>query len=117
MSIERKSLLPHIPDWKQMLHTVGNKGIVGNIPFILYCSVLGIIYITLNHYAENTIRRINETAKDLKEARWKYIDEKTQLMFLTKESQLIDGVAKLGLEKTKVPPQKIQVNVANYENQ
>lgn len=116
MSKESKSLLSNIPDWKQVLHTVGNKGIVKNIPFIFYCTFLGIIYITLNHFAENTIRQINETARQLKEARWKYIDEKTQIMRLTKESELAIGAAALGLEKTKVPPHKIQVVLASNEN-
>lgn len=106
------NLLSRIPDWKLMLNVVGRKGIVSNIPFILYCSLLSIVYITLNHFAENTIRDINKTAKQLKELRWKYVDEKTQIMFLTKESQLEKGVASMGLEKTKVPPQKIQVKLA-----
>ena len=112
MSLQKLTLLKQIPDWKQMLNTVGRKGIVSNMPFILYCSFLGIIYITLNHFAENTIRDINRTAKELKEYRWKFVDEKTQIMFLTKESQLEKGVASMGLEKTKVPPQKIQVKIA-----
>ncbi len=93
-----------------MLQLAGNKGIVHNIPFILYCTALSLIYITMNHYAENTIRRINETATLLKEDRWRYIDEKTQFMFLTKESQLEIGASALGLEKTKIPPFKIQIS-------
>ena len=100
-----------------MLNTVGNQGIVNNIPFILFCSFLGIIYITINHLAENRIRKINETAKELKELRWKYIDEKSQIMFLTKESELEKGASALGLQKTKVPPYKIHVEVKNNENQ
>ncbi len=99
-----------IPDWKQMFHAVGYKGIVKNLPFILYCTGLGLVYITMNHLAENTIRRINETAKELKEYRWRYVDEKSQLMFLTKESELAKGAALLGLEKTKVPPHKIIIS-------
>jgi hypothetical protein len=111
MPEDKLTLLQRIPDWKHMLNTVGNKGIVGNIPFILYCSFLGLVYITINHFAENTIRDINKTAKQMKELRWKYVDEKTQIMFLTKESQLEKGAAMMGLEKTKVPPFKIQINL------
>jgi hypothetical protein len=116
VSLDVKSLLSKIPDWKQLLNMVGNKGIVHNIPFILYCTGLGLVYITLNHFAENTIRRINETAKILKEDRWRYIDEKTQIMFLTKESELEKGAGLLGLEKTKVPPYKIQIKTNVNEN-
>jgi hypothetical protein len=76
---------------------------------------LSLVYITMNHYAENTIRRINETARELKEDRWRYIDEKSQFMFMTKESQLEHGAAALGLEKTKVPPYKITISEAGNE--
>jgi len=93
-----------------MLQLAGNKGIVHNIPFILYCAALGLVNITMTHYAENTIKKINKTARDLKEDRWRYIDEKSQFMFLTKESQLEIGAAELGLEKTKVPPFKIKIS-------
>lgn len=98
-----------LPDWKSMLETFGREGIVRNIPFILYCAFLTICYISINSFAETTIRDINFLAKDLKEARWKHIDLKTQIMFLTKESQLSVHAAKLGLDKTKVPPYKINI--------
>jgi len=109
MSFEKIPLLKNLPNWKTMLLLAGNKGIVHNIPFILYCSALSLVYITMNHYAENAIRSINQTARELKEDRWRYIDEKSQFMFLTKESQLEIGASALGLEKTKVPPYKIQI--------
>ena len=110
MSLLQNALLKKIPNWKTLLQLAGNKGIVHNIPFILYCSSLGLVYITMNHYAENTIRRINETACILKEDRWKYIDEKSQFMFLTKESQLEIKATALGLHKTTLPPYKIQIS-------
>ncbi len=102
----------HIPDWKLIVNKVGQKGIVSNIPLILYVAFLGLVYITINHHAENTIRDINKTAKELKELRWRYVDEKTQIMFLTKESQLEQSATPLGLKITKVPPYKIEVNIA-----
>lgn len=101
----------NIPDWKLILNKVGQKGIVSNIPLILYIAFLALVYITINHHAENTIRDINKTAKELKELRWRYVDEKTQIMFLTKESQLEQNASSLGLKKTLVPPYKIAINV------
>lgn len=110
-----QQIFSRIPNWRSLLHTAGYKGIVHNVPFLLYCSALGIVHITMNHYAENTIRRLNETAQDLKEKRWQYIDEKSQFMFLTKESQLQTGAQQLGLEKTKVPPYKIVITQNHHE--
>ena len=109
MSVDTRNILSNIPDWKQMLNHTGRRGIVQNIPFILYCTALGLIYITINHQAENTIRAINTTAKDLKEDRWRYIDEKSQLMKITKESELAIRAKDIGLLKTLVPPHKLQI--------
>ena len=109
MPTERPAFLRNIPNWKSILQVIGHQGIVHNIPFILYCSLLSLIYITMNHFAENTIRKVNETARELKEDRWRYIDEKSQFMFLTKESKLEEKASPLGLEKTKVPPYKIKI--------
>lgn len=104
-----KDYIEQIPDWKQLLHQAGNKGIVQNIPFILYCTALSLVYITMNHLAENTIRRINSTAVELKEYRWRHVDERSQLMRMTKESELSDKAKSMGLELTKVPPHKIVI--------
>ncbi|MBK7763504.1 MAG: hypothetical protein IPI46_09055 [Bacteroidetes bacterium] len=109
MNLPELPLLKKLPNWRTMLHEAGHKGIVHNLPFILYCSALALIYITMNHYAENAIRNINATARELKEDRWRYIDEKSQFMFITKESQLETGALKIGLEKAILPPYKIQI--------
>jgi hypothetical protein len=104
------SFLQKMPDWKTLLRTAGNKGIVANIPFILYCTVLALIYITINHHAETAIRDLNVTVSQLKEDRWRYIDVKSQFMFLTKESQLESGALRIGLEKATMPPYKISIS-------
>ena len=104
------SFLQKMPDWKTLLRTAGHKGIVANIPFILYCTVLALIYITINHRAETAIRDLNVTVSQLKEDRWRYIDEKSQFMFLTKESQLESGALRIGLEKATMPPYKISIS-------
>lgn len=117
MPAKDMNILKQVPDWKQLLQTVGNKGIVQNIPLILYAAFLAIIYITLNHEAENTIRKINQTGRELKELRWKYVDLKTQIMGMTKESQLQKSVSSLRLQITKVPPHKIIVHqTLSHEN-
>lgn len=101
----------NIPDWKLILNKVGQKGIVSNIPLILYVSFLALVYITINHHAENTIRDINRTARELKELRWRYVDEKTQIMSMTKESNLQQSASALGLKRTLVPPYKIAIQI------
>lgn len=112
-----KTYIEQIPDWKLMLHTAGTKGIVRNLPFILYCTGLGLVYITLNHWAENTIRDINVKTLELKECRWSHIDVRTQLMKLTKESNMAVKATGLGLNEIKVPPHRILINQTLSERQ
>ncbi|HNB82042.1 MAG TPA: FtsL-like putative cell division protein [Chitinophagaceae bacterium] len=109
MHLPLLSRFRNLPNWKTLLHQAGNKGIVDNIPFILYCAFLTLLYITINHYAENAIRDLNATAAELKEDRWRYIDEQSRFMFITKESQLDSGAQRIGLEKATIPPYKIQI--------
>ncbi len=105
-----------IPDWKLILKQIAQKGIVNNVPFIIYLSILAIIYISISHYAENTEREIVKIAKELKEQRWKYIDQKTQMMSMTKESSLETRANELGLKIAKTPPFKITINQNQSEN-
>lgn len=98
-----------IPDWKLLLNIIGKKVILKNIPLMFYMTCLAIIYISINHYAENKERESEKMAKELKELRWKYIDAKTQIMILTKESKLEQSANKIGLNVTKMPPYKIEI--------
>lgn len=92
------------------MHFIGNKGIVNNILFIIYCVVLALLYITLIHNSENRMRRLNEYSKKIKELSWQYKDERSKLMYITKESELLKSASELGLEVNLITPKKIVIN-------
>jgi hypothetical protein len=99
----------NIKNWQDAMHVIGNRGIVNNIPFIMYCVILALMYITVIHTSENRIRRLNEYSKKIKELGWQYKDERSKLMFLTKESELVKSASTLGLEVNLITPKKIVV--------
>ncbi len=99
----------HIRTVSQAFNEIGDKAIVKNLPFALYCAFLTILYITTIHQNENRARKINAAAKQLKELGWQYKDEKSKLMFLTKESELAKKANDLGLEINTIPPKKLSV--------
>ena len=105
-----------IPDWKIIIKKIGQEGIVKNISFVIYVAILSIFYISISHYAENTESENIKITKELKELRWQYIDQKTQIMALTKESSLEKSANQLGLKITKVPPFKITINNISNNN-
>ena len=84
-----------------------NKWIVMNIPFYLFVATLAIIYIANGHYADKTIRKINTTAKHLKEMEYEYKTIKRDVIFRSKESELAKAVEPLGLKELLIPPVRL----------
>lgn len=77
--------------------------------FLLYLALLAFIYIANNYYAENNIREINKLRSELKELRYEYINTKTELMHLEKQSQIAKKLAKKGIKKNKQPVKTITI--------
>ena len=84
-----------------------NRWLVKNIPFYFFVSALAVIYIANGHYADKTIRKINGTAKHLKEMEYEYKTVKRDVIFRSKESELAKAVAPLGLKELLVPPVRL----------
>lgn len=82
--------------------------IINNIGFFLFMSFLAVLYIANGHMADNRIRKINDTAKQLKELQYEYKTVKSEMMFRSRESELIKAAEPLGLKMDTVPPFRIQ---------
>lgn len=80
---------------------------VKNIYYFLFLSILAVVYIYNGHYAENTIKNINRSARELKELQYEYKTVKGELMMKGKQSELAKAVEPLGLKELKEPPVKI----------
>ena len=80
------------------------QSIVKQVPFFLFLALLAVLYIYNGHYADRTIRDINQTAKDVKELQYEYKNVKSEVMFRSKESELVKAVEPLGLKELTVAP-------------
>jgi hypothetical protein len=80
------------------------QSIVKQVPFFLFLAVLAVIYIYNGHYADKTIRKINQTAKEVKELKYEYISVKSKVMYQSKQSELIQAVEPLGLKELVESP-------------
>ncbi len=100
-------------NWREHLHEIGYSGILKNMPTILFVTLFALFSIWINHQSESTIRQINKLSVELKELRWKHIDETSQWMFLTKESELAKKANEQGLQVLLNPPQRIELNSEN----
>jgi len=87
--------------WKRILNY---QSLVKQVPFFLFLALLAIIYIYNGHYADKTIRAINQTAKDVKELQYEYKSVKSEVMFRSKQSELVKAVEPLGLKELTIAP-------------
>lgn len=90
--------------------------VLGNMPFILFCAALMIIYIAYGYQTERIVRSLDGTGSELKELRSEYITVRSQLEKKEQQSQVASGIGALGLEESLVPPVKISVGTDQLEN-
>lgn len=88
---------------------LSSLGVVNNIPFILFLSFLGIIYIANRHYAENTVRKISGLSREVKILSWEFKTLKADLMLRSTQSEVTKLVDTVGLKELMVPPRKIVI--------
>ncbi|MDP9229664.1 MAG: FtsL-like putative cell division protein [Bacteroidota bacterium] len=88
-------------DWKRWLNY---QSIVKQMPFFLFLAVLAVMYIYNGHYADKTIRNINLTAKEVKELQYEYKTVKSEVMFRSKQSELVKAVEPIGLKELIASP-------------
>jgi hypothetical protein len=81
------------------------------LPFVIFLAFLAMIYIGNRHTAENNIRKIDKLSKEVKELSWDFKTLKSDLMFRSKESEVMKRVdTLLGLKVSMEPPIKLTVN-------
>lgn len=104
------------PATDNLLKTFLSKGFISTddatraLPFILYLSFLGMLYIANRHLAEKNLREIDKISKEVKELGWDYKSTKAELAYKSTLSQLNTRVdSTLGLHVPVAPPQKIVV--------
>ena len=59
-----------------------------NIGFVMFLSLLGIVYIFNAHKAESKMRSIQELKKEVSDAKNQYHNIKSEIMYKSTESQL-----------------------------
>jgi hypothetical protein len=89
---------------------LSNDKAVEMIPFILFLGVIAIFYIANGYYADDKIREVNKTSNEIKELRTEYISSKSDLMFVSKQSEIAKRVETLGLKEPVVAPMKIEID-------
>jgi len=106
-STETKSFFSWIENHLNVEPLFGEGLPLKYFPYILYVTLIGIIYIGNSHYAEKTMRRIHQLQVDVENLRADYITLKADYMFDSKQSEVAKKVESEGLEESTSPPIKI----------
>lgn len=83
---------------------------VKHMPFILFLGLIAILYIANGYYADDKIREVNKVTNEIKELRTEFISSKSDLMFISKQSEVAKAVTSLGLKEPVVAPIKIETD-------
>jgi len=90
---------------------IANDFIVRQLPYIVFLVILAFVYIANRYNAEKVVRANIELSKEINDLRAEAITTSSELMFISKQSEVSKLVkAKgLGLEESVVPPTKIVI--------
>ena len=87
---------------------------IQHLPKILFVVALVLFYIGNTHYAEKTVRRINNVQAEVEDLRADYTTLKSDLMYASKQSEVARRVKDLGLKESLNPPFKVVVDASEY---
>ena|SRR6516225_8934431 len=97
------------------LASINYTWIVRHFTFLMFLAFLAIIYIANGHWADNTIRDINATQKQVKDMEYEYKNLKSLEMYRSRESQVTQAAAALGLKPATEPPVKLDIQTTQQQ--
>jgi len=85
--------------------------VVRQFPYVIFIVLLAVIYIGNRYHAEKILRETIEIQSEVKELRYEAITSASELMYISKQSEVAKMLEKkgLGLVETVEPPKKIIV--------
>ncbi|KIO76263.1 hypothetical protein TH53_15860 [Pedobacter lusitanus] len=85
---------------------VSKEAATAMLPFLIFLSLLTMLYIANSHMAVKNIRDIDKLNKEVKELSWEYKSLKADLMFKSKLTEVAKKVDTLGIKELTEPPKK-----------
>jgi len=92
---------------------LNKQTVSGQIPYILFLALLAVIYIANRYRYEKLVRTGQDMHIEVKNLRAESITTASQLMFISKQSEVSRLIKErgLGLEESVVPPKKIKAKL------
>lgn len=88
---------------------IRKEDLLQTMPFMLFLTLLAVVYIANNYMAEKTLRKIDAVDKEIQTLRSEHISLKSELNFLSNQSAVARSVEPYGIRESIVAPKKIIV--------
>jgi hypothetical protein len=82
------------------------KSVIKLLPLGVFIAFLAGIYIANNYWSIKSFREMSKLKRELKELRFEHISSKSELMYISKQSEVARRLDSLGIKESTVPPQK-----------
>lgn len=93
---------------KQRFDTISYKGVVLNVPFLIFLAILALMYISNSNNGVALFREIEKKKKVLEETRWRYKDTEANLIYSLSERQISQKTAPMNIKPLDKPAFEIQ---------
>lgn len=77
------------------------------ITFLLFLTLVAIVYIGNAYYAEKGVRESSRLNNDLKQMQGQFINAQSKLSEKTRQSKMAEKAANMGLHEAIIPPAKL----------
>jgi|TARA_B110000261_G_C12852797_1_gene265033 hypothetical protein len=88
---------------------VNDKMFFDHLPFILFLTMIGFLYITNSYYVEDTVREIEHIKNKKRDQNNIFVLTKTQMSLEGQRNEVEEKVTALGLKESENPPYQISL--------
>ena len=92
---------------------VSDKFFFDQLPFIVFLTAIGFLYITNSYYVEGTVREMENIRNKIKDQNNIFVITKTQMSLNGQRNEVEEKVTNLGLKESKSPPYQINLERKN----
>jgi len=92
---------------KKLKLKVTDKFFFDQLPFVVFLTFIGVLYIANSYYVENTVREMEEVKKDIIEAKNEFVIAKTKSSLMGQRIEVLKIVEELGLKESAIPSYKL----------
>ena len=89
---------------------LADENTLRHLPFVLFLSLLGLVYIANAYYVERKVVAIQQVSKRVKDLHTHYVSVKADLMYEMKQTEIAVDMAETGLKESVTPPKVLKVN-------